>query len=156
MENIPSLQNVPIHVIRPSITQLVLHVLCTSLNLTTNPRLWSWWWKIKRPRTILNNFPRARGGFSRKFPPKNKILITNTATWMPIFWRRYFLFKRARNVPPTLVLRAQCSTYLYTPNLHNHVRGTILQKLIVDSEVRGTTLQKLSSIARYEVRLYKS
>ena len=38
----------------------------------------------------------------------------------------------------------------------SEVRGTTLQKLIVDSEVRGTTLQKLSSIARYEVRLYKS
>ena len=28
--------------------------------------------------------------------------------------------------------------------------------VLVDSEVRGTTLQKLSSIARYEVRLYKN
>ena len=44
-----------------------------------------------------------------------------------------------------------------TPMLvDSEVRGTTLQKLIVDSEVRGTTLQKLSSIARYEVRLYKS
>ena len=39
------------------------------------------------------------------------------------FFEDIFLLKRARNVPPTLVLRAQCSTYLYTPNLHNHERS---------------------------------
>ena len=38
----------------------------------------------------------------------------------------------------------------------SEVRGTTLQMLIVDSKARGTTLQKLSSIARYEARLYKS
>ena len=37
-----------------------------------------------------------------------------------------------------------------------HPEGVDSSKVIVDSEVQGTTLQKLSSIARYEVRLYKS
>ena len=79
--------------------------------------------KDKATEDNFEQFPSVSGGIFAEISSKNKILITNTATWMPIFWRRYFLFKRARNVPPTLVLRAQCSTYLYTPNLHNHERS---------------------------------
>ena len=35
----------------------------------------------------------------------------------------FFCLRVTRNVPPTLLLHAQCSTYLYTPNLHNHERS---------------------------------
>ena len=53
------------------------------------------------------------------------------------------VLSRPRYRPPTPVL------------VVSEVRGTTLQKLIVDSEVREYDSSKLSSLARYEVRLFK-
>ena len=104
------------------ITQLVLHVLCTSRNLTTTPQLCPWLWMMKRLRAIVKNYSRAWGDFCGNSFQKTKFL-----SQIPLlgchFCEDSFCLRGTRRVPPTLVLRAQCSTYLYIPNLHYHERS---------------------------------
>ena len=68
------------------------------------------------------------------FPPKVEILFDPRASLARSGFSLIFLLRGTRNEPPTLVLHAQCSTYLYTPNLAQPRAKRVVMMMMIESK----------------------